>query len=71
MAPISSDPRLSPQSIRAAADEAHVRAAAKAGYEGHVPGDLPEGVKRRESRRAERERQAYKRHYLGTAQRPR
>ena len=65
---ISSDPRLSPQGLREAADEAQLRAAAKAPYEGHVPADLPQAVKRREHRRSEREREAYKRHYLGTAQ---
>lgn len=71
MAPISSDPKLSPRNIREAADGEQVRAAAKAGYEGHVPGDIPEGVKRRENRRAEREREAYKRHYQGASQKPR
>jgi hypothetical protein len=71
MAPIPSDPKLSPHSVREAADGAQVRAAAKAGYEGHVPTELPEGVKRREQRRSEREREAHKRHYLGAPQRPR
>ena len=66
MAPISSDPKLSPQGLREAADSAQLRAAARAPYEGHVPVDLPAAVKRREERRAERERAAYKRHYLGT-----
>lgn len=71
MAPISSDPKLSPQAVREAADGEQLRAAAKAGYEGHIPVDVPEAVKRREHRRAEREREAYKRHYLGSAEKPR
>ena len=71
MAPISSDPKLSPNSIREAADGEQVRAASKAGYEGHVPADLPEGVKRREERRSEREREAHKRHYQGMPQKAR
>ena len=71
MASIPSDFQSSPRSIREAADTSQLRAAAKAGYEGHVPGEVPEPVKRREARRAERERQAYTRHYLGAAEKPR
>jgi hypothetical protein len=71
MAPIPSDPKLSPHSVREAADSAQLRAAAKAGYEGQAAMDVPEPVKRREDRRAAREREAYKRHYLGATQRPR
>ena len=67
MAPIPPDPKLSPQKVRAAADRAQLRAAARAGYEGHPPRDVPEAVKRREARRDERERQAHKRNYLGSS----
>lgn len=68
MAPISSDPKLSPQRIRDAADETQLRAAAKAGYEGRAATQVQEAVKRREQRRTEREREANKRHYLGAPQ---
>lgn len=71
MAPIPSDPKLSPRNLRQAADHAQLRAAARAGYEGSAALDVPEAVKRREQRRHERERQAYKRHYLGAPQKPR
>ena len=71
MAPIASDPKLSPQRIREAADDALARAAAKAGYEGRVPAALPQGVKRRERRRTEREREVNKRNYFGMPQKPR
>lgn len=57
--------------VRAAADLEKVRAAAKAGYEGMAgTADVSEAVKRREHRRAERERRAYKAHYLGMPQKP-
>jgi hypothetical protein len=68
MPPIPSDPNLSPHSIRAAADRAQLLAAAKAAYAGVAAVQVPEAVKRREDRRAERERQAHRRHYLGTPQ---
>ncbi|HEY3645966.1 MAG TPA: hypothetical protein VGM16_11565 [Gammaproteobacteria bacterium] len=71
MAPIPSDSKLSPLSVRAAADHAQLRAAAKAGYEGNVVADVPAAVKLREQRRSEREREAHKRHYQGTPQKPR
>jgi hypothetical protein len=70
MPPIPSDSRLSPHHIRAAADRAQILAAAKAGYEG-VALQVPEAVKRREHRRAEREREAHRRHYLGSPQKAR
>jgi len=70
MAPIPSDPKSSPHLVRKAADHAQLRAAARAGYEGQAAVVLPDAVKRRERRRDERERQAYRRHYLGTSQKP-
>lgn len=66
MAPISPDPKRSPNKIREAADRGQLRAAARAGYEGQAAVEVPEAVKRREDRRLERERQAYRRHYRGT-----
>ena len=71
MAPIPSDPKSSPHRVREAADRTQLRAAAKAGYEGGTAVAVPEAVKQREQRRTEREREAYKRHYLGTAQKAR
>ena len=71
MPPISADPKFSPQNVRQAADQDALRAAAKAGYEGRVVAEVPGAMKKREDRRAEREREAYKRHYLGAAQKPR
>jgi hypothetical protein len=67
--PSGSDPQE--LSSREAADLEIVRQAAKAGYEGR-PGsvDVPEAVKERQHRRTERERKAYKNHYLGSAQKP-
>lgn len=70
MAPISSDPKLSPQRIREAADRALVLSAAKAGYEGQAAVKVPEAVNRRERRRARREREAHRRHYFGASQKP-
>ncbi len=54
------------------ADLEAVRAAAKAGYEGRAgTAEVPDEVRAREHRRAERERQAFKNHYLGTEMKPR
>ena len=68
MPPISADPKFSPRNVHQAADQEALRAAARAGYEGRAAQQVPGAMKQREDRRAEREREAHRRHYLGASQ---
>lgn len=66
------DPRSERPIAGESADLEAVRAAAKAGYEGRAGlAEVSDEVREREDRRAERERQAFKNHYLGTEPKPR
>ena len=70
MADIPREPDV--QDHSESADHEQVRAAAKAGYQGHgAVVQITDAMKRRDDARAEREREAAKLHYLDTPPKPR